>query len=217
MGFDGRRARLLRWRAVLAKRLPELLSLMHAEGGKSAADALVEAVAAIDHVAWSARNAERVLRSRRVGGSMLLPEFSGRLEYQPLGVVGVIGPWNYPILTPMGSITYALAAGNAVVFKPSEYTPAVGQVVRRALRRDRARAAGAADRLRQGETGAQLVRSGVDKVAFTGSPATARKVMAACAETLTPGADRGRRQGRHDRRRGRRPRRRGRGRASGAA
>ena len=48
------------------------------------------------------------------------------LEYQPLGVVGVIGPWNYPVFTPMGSIAYALAAGNAVVFKPSEFTPAVG-------------------------------------------------------------------------------------------
>ena len=49
------------------------------------------------------------------------------VEYQPLGVVGVIGPWNYPVFTPCGSIAYALAAGNAVVFKPSEYTPGVGQ------------------------------------------------------------------------------------------
>ena len=45
------------------------------------------------------------------------------VEYQPLGVVGVIGPWNYPVFTPMGSIGYALAAGNAVVFKPSASTP----------------------------------------------------------------------------------------------
>ena len=146
---------------------------MHAEGGKSTADALIEAVAAIDHVAWSARHARRVLRSRRVGGSMLLPEFSGRLEYQPFGVVGVIGPWNYPILTPMGSITYALAAGNAVVFKPSEYTPG---------RRPAGTSSVFAEIVPeqpvlqivfgQGETGEHLVRSGVDKVAFTGSPAT---------------------------------------------
>src|ERR1700744_5020970 len=47
------------------------------------------------------------------------------VEYQPLGVIGVIGPWNYPVLTPIGSIAYALAAGNAVIFKPSEFTPAV--------------------------------------------------------------------------------------------
>ena len=187
LGFDGRRERLLRWRAAMTKRLPELLEVMHAEGGKPNDDALLECVAAIDHIAWSARNAKRVLRSRRVKGNLiLLPEFAALLGYEPYGVVGVIGPWNYPILTPMGSITYALAAGNAVVFKPSEYTPAIGrwyvdvfaevvpehpvlQIVYGA-----------------GETGANLVRSGVDKVAFTGSPGTGRKIMAACAETLTP-------------------------------
>jgi succinate-semialdehyde dehydrogenase/glutarate-semialdehyde dehydrogenase len=186
LGFDGRRDRLLRWRRVLTKRLPELLDLMHAEGGKPKVDALIECVAAIDHIAWSGRNAKRVLKSRRVGGSMMLLEFGAHLEYQPYGVIGVIGPWNYPVLTPMGSITYALAAGNAVVFKPSEYTPAVGrwyvdrfaeivpeQPVLQAI-------------FGAGESGGHLVASKVDKVAFTGSPATGRKIMAACAQTLTP-------------------------------
>ena len=56
------------------------------------------------------------------------------VEYHPLGVVGVIGPWNYPVFTPMGSIAYALAAGNTVVFKPSEYTPGVGQWLADSLR-----------------------------------------------------------------------------------
>jgi len=186
LGFAGRRERMLRWRSALTRRLPELMAVMHDEGGKPAADALIECVAAIDHIAWSARNARRVLRSRRVGGNVMLPEFSARLDYQPYGVVGVIGPWNYPILTPMGSIAYALAAGNSVIFKPSEYTPAVGQWY--------------VDRFAEvvpeqpvlqivhgpGETGELLVRSGVDKVAFTGSPGTGRKIMAACAETLTP-------------------------------
>ena len=58
---------------------------------------------------------------------------AGLLEYVPLGVIGVIGPWNYPVYTPLGSISYALAAGNAVVFKPSEYTPGVGPLARRGL------------------------------------------------------------------------------------
>ena len=65
-----------------------------------------------------------------------------RVEYPPLGVVGVIGPWNYPVFTPMGSIAYALAAGNAVVFKPSEYTPGRRHVARRDVRRGGHRAAG---------------------------------------------------------------------------
>jgi succinate-semialdehyde dehydrogenase / glutarate-semialdehyde dehydrogenase len=101
-------------------------------------------------------------------------------------VVGVIGPWNYPVFTPLGSIVYALAAGNSVVFKPSEYTPAVGRwlvdsfaaVVPEQPVFDLV-TGGAA-------TGAALCRAGVDKLAFTGSTATAKKIMAACAETLTP-------------------------------
>ncbi|MBX6752583.1 MAG: aldehyde dehydrogenase family protein, partial [Micromonosporaceae bacterium] len=186
LGFAGRKKRLLRWRSLMTARLDELIELMHAEGGKTRADAMVELAPALSHVAWSARNAQRVLRARRVRGTVVLPEFSAFVEYQPYGVIGVIGPWNYPINTPMGSIAYALAAGNAVVFKPSEYTPAIGQWY--------------VDRFAEvvpehpvlqivfglGETGAHLVRSGVDKVAFTGSPRTARKIMAACAETLTP-------------------------------
>ena len=55
----------------------------------------------------------------------LLANFKATISYHPLGVVGVIGPWNYPLFTPMGSIAYALAAGNAVVWKPSELTPLI--------------------------------------------------------------------------------------------
>jgi succinate-semialdehyde dehydrogenase/glutarate-semialdehyde dehydrogenase len=186
LGFEGRRALLLRWRQSITRRLPELLDLMHAEGGKPTADALVECVAAIDHIAWSARNAKRVLRSRRVGGNIMLLEFSARLEYQPYGVIGVIGPWNYPILTPIGSITYALAAGNTVVFKPSEYTPAVGSWYVQRLAELLPGQPVLQIVYGLGDTGAHLVRAGVDKVAFTGSPRTGRKIMAACAESLTP-------------------------------
>ena len=168
-------------------RLPELAALMHAEGGKPRADAIVEAAAAIEHLAWAANNAKRVLGAAQVRGSLHAGRVRAYLEYQPYGVIGVIGPWNYPVLTPMGSIAYALAAGNAVVFKPSEYTPAVGRVVRRRVRRGRAGAAGAADRLRRRRRPARrCVASGVDKIAFTGSTATGKKIMAACAETLTP-------------------------------
>jgi len=186
LGFAGRRQRLLRWRSLMTSRLDELIDLMHAEGGKPRADALVELAPALDHVAWSARNARRVLRSRRVKGALLLPEFSASVEYQPYGVIGVIGPWNYPINTPMGSIAYALAAGNAVVFKPSEYTPAIGAWYVQRFAEVVPEHPVLQIVFGLGETGAHLVRSGVDKVAFTGSPGTARKIMAACAETLTP-------------------------------
>jgi succinate-semialdehyde dehydrogenase / glutarate-semialdehyde dehydrogenase len=186
LGFAERRHRLLRWRAGLARRLPELAELVHRETGKPVAEAIVESGGAIDHVAWAARHARRVLGPRRVRSSLLSMEYSSRLEYLPFGVVGVIGPWNYPVFTPLGSIGYALAAGNAVVFKPSEYTPAVGAWLA-------ARFAEAVPEqpvfqvvFGTGGTGAALTRSGVDKVAFTGSTATGKKIMAACAETLTP-------------------------------
>src|SRR5690606_37790032 len=186
LGFDGRRRLLLRWSALIAQRLGELAELMRAETGKPLADGLVESIGAVDHIHWAARNARRVLRLRRRRGTILVAEHAAYLEYQPYGVIGVIGPWNYPVLTPVGSIAYALAAGNARVFKPSEYTPAVGS----GLVDTFASIVGEQPVLQVvhglGDTGAALCRSGVDKVAFTGSTATGKKVMAAYAESLTP-------------------------------
>ncbi|SCG44590.1 aldehyde dehydrogenase family protein [Micromonospora halophytica] len=186
LGFTGRRERLLRWRALLARRIEELAQLVHVEGGKPVPDAIVEILTAIEHIDWAARNARRVLGPRRVRSRLILAEFTGHLEYQPYGVVGVIGPWNYPVFTPIGSAAYALAAGNAVVLKPSEYTPAVGQWLVDSF----AEVVGEQPVLTAvhglGDVGAALCRSGVGKLAFTGSTVTAKKVMAACAETLTP-------------------------------
>ena len=108
------------------------------------------------------------------------------VEYRPLGVVGVIGPWNYPVFTPMGSIAYALAAGNAVVFKPSEHTPGIGvwlaETFREAVGRPVLQAVTGL-----GETGAALCSLGPStRSPSPARPAPAKRVMAACAETLTP-------------------------------
>ena len=186
LGFSGRKDKLDAWKAILATRLPELAEVMHKENGKPVGDAQLELVLAIDHIAWAGKNARRVLGARKVSSGMMMANQAASLEYQPLGVVGVIGPWNYPVFTPMGSIAYALAAGNTVVFKPSEYTPAVG----RWLVDSFAEVAEGHDVLQLvtgfGETGAALCRAGVDKIAFTGSARTGKKVMAACAENLVP-------------------------------
>jgi acyl-CoA reductase-like NAD-dependent aldehyde dehydrogenase len=183
----GERARRLRgMKALLARRAEELGDLVHRENGKPRTDAFLEIMLAIDHLEWAARNARRVLGPRRVRAGLLAANQAASVEYLPLGVVGVIGPWNYPVYTPMGSISYALAAGNAVVFKPSEYTPAVGRWL----------AGIAAEAIPEhsllqvvtgsGDTGAALCASGVDKLAFTCSARTGRRVMAACSERLTP-------------------------------
>jgi acyl-CoA reductase-like NAD-dependent aldehyde dehydrogenase len=186
LGFDGRRRALLAYKALLVRRTDELVALVHRENGKPTADALIEVLMIVEHLDWAARNAARVLGPRRARGTLVLANHSASVEYQPLGVVGVIGPWNYPVFTPLGSIAYALAAGNAVVFKPSELTPAVGCLLADTF----AEAVGDQPVLQvvtgDEATGHALCLAGVDKVALTGSPATGRKVMAACAERLTP-------------------------------
>ena len=185
LSYDERKERLNRWKGVVTRRIAQLAEVIHQETGKPHGDALLEASLAIDHLAWAASHAEKVLKRHRVPSGLVMANQKATVEYRPLGVIGVIGPWNYPVFTPMGSIAYALAAGNAVVFKPSEYTPGVGAWL----------ASTFAEVIEQpvlqvvtglGETGAALCRSGVDKLAFTGSTATGKKVMAACAETLTP-------------------------------
>ncbi|WP_236790498.1 aldehyde dehydrogenase family protein [Amycolatopsis sp. GM8] len=186
LGFDGRRARLLRWAAQMTRRMDELCTVVQQETGKPHGDAQLETVLAIEHLTWAAKHAPKILGRHRRSPGLLLSNHTASVEYQPLGVIGVIGPWNYPVHTPLGSISYALAAGNAVVFKPSEYTPGVGKWL--------------VDTFAEvvpeqpvfqlvtgfGKTGAALVSAGVDKIAFTGSTGTGKKIMAAAAETLTP-------------------------------
>jgi acyl-CoA reductase-like NAD-dependent aldehyde dehydrogenase len=178
--------RQLAWKSHITRYIGRLAELVHNETGKPLADAQIEVLLAIVHIDWASRHAQKVLGPRRVRSGLVAINHASSLEYQPLGVIGVIGPWNYPVFTPMGSIAYALAAGNAVVFKPSELTPAVGgwlvssfaEVVPEQPVLQLITGAGA--------TGGHLARSAVNKIAFTGSAATAKKVMAACAENLTP-------------------------------
>ncbi|MBV9094435.1 MAG: aldehyde dehydrogenase family protein [Streptosporangiaceae bacterium] len=190
LGWSGRRIRLLAWKSHLVRYMERLAQLVHAETGKPLDDAKLEIILAALRIDWAARNARRVLRPRRMPSGLITIHLACSVEYHPLGVVGVIGPWNYPVSTPVGSIGYALAAGNAVVFKPSELTPATGEWLARSFREAlavfgqpmpvlQAVTGGAA-------TGDALVRSGVDKISFTGSADTARKVLTAAAGNLTP-------------------------------
>lgn len=186
IGFDERGKRLRAWAGVMTRRINQLADVVHAETGKPHSDATLEVALVLDHVAWAAKHAPKVLGRKRVSTGLVMSDHSASVEYLPLGVIGVIGPWNYPVFTPLGSITYALAAGNAVVFKPSEYTPGVGAWLVDAF----AQVVPEMPVLQLitgfGATGEALCRAGVDKIAFTGSPGTGRKIMHACADTLTP-------------------------------
>ena len=186
-----RRLRLLAWKSHLTRYMGRLAQLVHEETGKPVDDATLEIINTVLHLDWAARHAQKVLKRRRVSSGIAMYNQTASVEYLPLGVVGVIGPWNYPVFTPMGSIAYALAAGNAVVFKPSELTTGVGRWLVQSFAEVLLEVFGDDQPVLQliagrGATGAELARSGVDKLAFTGSAATARKVLATAAETLTP-------------------------------
>ncbi|MBO0855711.1 MAG: aldehyde dehydrogenase family protein [Nocardia sp.] len=188
LSFAERKRALLRWSSRLVAKADEFCDLIHAENGKPRDDAYLELLLALEHISWAAKNAEKVLKPKKVSPGAMMSNFSATIEQRPVGVVGVIGPWNYPVYTPNGSLAYALAAGNTVVFKPSEFSTSIGNFVGKAF-------VEANPQLPEGvfvtingygATGAALVRSGVDKIAFTGSTATGKKIMAAAADTLTP-------------------------------
>ncbi|WP_345492905.1 aldehyde dehydrogenase family protein [Nocardia callitridis] len=188
LSFDERRAHLLRWASRLVADSDEFCALIHAENGKPLDDAFLELMLALEHISWAAKQAKKVLSPQKISPGALMSNFAARIEMRPLGVVGVIGPWNYPVYTPNGSIGYALAAGNTVVFKPSEFSTGIGNFLAEAFVK-------ANPELPEGifvaingygATGAALVDSEVDKIAFTGSTATGKKIMAAAAKTLKP-------------------------------
>lgn len=185
-GFAGRRRWLLEYKSAIARDAADLAAVIAAETGKPSEDSLLEVMLGVEHLDWSARNAATTLRQRKVGSGLLAINQKAYVGYRPFGVVGVIGPWNYPLYTPMGSIAYALAAGNTVVFKPSELTPGVGVWLAEKWASLACPHPVFQTVTGDGSTGTALVESGVDKIAFTGSTATAKKVMATCATTLTP-------------------------------
>jgi acyl-CoA reductase-like NAD-dependent aldehyde dehydrogenase len=186
LGWSARRSRLLAAKRYLAAHAEELVELVHREVGKPRDDARLEVALSLEHLHWAAVNAQRVLAEHRVRGGLLTVNHKASLSYEPAGVVGVIGPWNYPVFTPIGSIAYALAAGNAVVFKPSEFATAIGDWLSRAFHSASPEHPLVHVVIGAGNVGAALVTSGVDLVSFTGSTATGRRILAACAASMTP-------------------------------
>ena len=186
LGFPGRKKVLLSWSTYIINNIDQIATLVSIETGKPMSDAKLEVSMAVSHIGWAARHAEDVMRVSYRAPGALMANMSASVERSPLGVVGVIGPWNYPIFTPVGSIAYALATGNTVVFKPSEYTPGVGVWLEESFNSVAPFADIFTTITGLAETGNALCLSGVDKLSFTGSTRTAKLVAAACAINLTP-------------------------------
>jgi acyl-CoA reductase-like NAD-dependent aldehyde dehydrogenase len=185
--FAERKRLVMRAREVILAEMDEIAHLISAESGKPFGEAIAMEIAPVlDLMQWVARGAKKMLRPRPVGiGLYRLLGRSSRVVYHPLGVVGIIPAWNYPFSIPLGEAAMALMAGNSVVIKPSELTPLVGMKIGEIFEK-----AGAPEGLVQivsgaGETGAALVDAAPDKIMFTGSVATGKKIAAAAAKNLT--------------------------------
>jgi acyl-CoA reductase-like NAD-dependent aldehyde dehydrogenase len=179
---------IMKARRIILKELEEIALLISRETGKPVSEAIaMELAPTLNLMQYFARKTASLLSPRRIGvGQYALMGRSSYEIYKPLGVVGIISPWNFPWATPLDEVVMALMAGNAVVLKPSELTPLTGLKIREVLDR-----AGIGDGALQvvtgdGSTGAALVASGVDKIMFTGSVATGKRVAEAAAKYLTP-------------------------------
>src|SRR5215217_4684407 len=187
MGFEGRARVLRRMQKWVVDNAERVIQTIVDESGKTYEDAsVVELSYGAGALGFWAKHAPKYLSDEKVRTSN--PFVMGRrlvVRYRPVGVVGVIGPWNYPLTNNFGDAIPALAAGNAVVLKPSEVTPLTSLLLADAIRECGLPENAIQVAIGGADTGTALIDA-VDFVMFTGSTATGRKVMARAAETLTP-------------------------------
>lgn len=166
----------------------EFIDIIARECGKPRVEAVTsELFPLAAHVNYLAGQAPKILADEKIPQFWMTAAFGkrGRIVKEPLGVIAVLSPWNYPLWTLAGPVFSALVAGNAVIAKPSEYTPVTADLLRRAVE-----AIGLPKDLFQmahgdGRVGSALVSGPVNKIVFVGSTNTGRKVMASAAANLT--------------------------------
>jgi succinate-semialdehyde dehydrogenase/glutarate-semialdehyde dehydrogenase len=184
--IEERAQRVLRLRDALAEHVDELVDILALECGKPRHEALVhEVTTLLDLAAWAAERAPAALapESKKLH---LMKHRTGEVHHVPRGVIGVISPWNFPLVIPMGTVIEALVTGNACVVKPSEVTPLVLLKAKEIYD-----STGLPEDLFGvvsgfAATGQALVEAGIDYCVFTGAVETGRKVAAACGARLIP-------------------------------
>lgn len=186
--INARIALLRRFQQFLTERRDDVARLLCREAGKPVAEALAtEVMVVLDATQFCIHNAHRLLSPRPVPhGNLAMNIKRGKLVREPYGVIGIIAPWNYPFSTPAIETLGALVTGNAVVLKPSEFTPLIALELERLLL-----GAGLDPALMQvlvgeGPVGAALVESPIDKLFFTGSVGTGKRVAEIAARRLLP-------------------------------
>ena len=180
------RARYMRRAAqAIIDQIDELAELLSREQGKVLNESYVmELLPTIDSLRWLADAGPEILDDERIPLPIFLKQKRARFTYEPLGVVGVIAPWNYPWSIPFGEVAIALMAGNGVVLKPASLTPLIGQRIQEVFER-----AGVPEGLVRtvhggGAVGQALVESSAAKIFFTGSVEVGRGVGMECARRM---------------------------------
>ncbi len=185
--FAERSRLVMKAREVILSQTDEIAHLISSESGKPFGEAIAMEIAPVlDLMQYFARNTAKLLKPRKIGiGLYAMLGRSSKVVYHPLGVVGIIPAWNYPFSIPLGEAIMALMAGNTVLIKPSELTSFVGLKIGEIFEK----AGFPKDAVQivtgDGTTGGALVEAAPDKIMFTGSVATGKKIAAAAAKNLT--------------------------------
>jgi acyl-CoA reductase-like NAD-dependent aldehyde dehydrogenase len=172
--------------AILLERIDDIAGLLTAEQGKPISESYtMELIPSIDALQWCAKEGPKILRDEKISfPQALFKTKRSKFRYQPIGVVGVIAPWNYPWTIPMQEIAIALLCGNGVVLKPASLTPLLGEEIQRAFED-----AGVPQGLVRtvhggGRIGDALTKSSAGKIFFTGSVPIGYKVGEECAKLM---------------------------------
>lgn len=187
LGVADRAQVLAGFRRALVRRVDDLSAVIAQETHKPPLEALTQEILIVANLfAYYEKHAEHMLRERSVSTGIMLTK-RARKCFVPYGVVGIIGPWNYPLSLPAIPMVCALFAGNGVLIKPSEFTPRTAALLVEIAREALGEYADALALVEGGpEAGAALVDAPCDKLCFIGSEPTARRIAAAAAATLTP-------------------------------
>jgi succinate-semialdehyde dehydrogenase/glutarate-semialdehyde dehydrogenase len=186
--YHHRAQKMLKLRSLISAQSDQIAQLVSSETGKPLTESyMAEIVGPLDACVWFAENTERALKEQIVNlDNPLLSSKQSIITFEPLGIVAMISPWNYPFAIPMMTIVMALMTGNSVILKPSEKASLtgikIGELFTQAGFPDGLVTIVTGDRT----TGSNLVSSKVQKVIFTGSVAGGSNVMATAARNLTP-------------------------------
>ncbi len=184
--FYYRQKLMTQFRKGIVRHMDEFIETICSETGKKPMEGLMEVFISLEHLKQSSKHLYEALgkRSRRVG---VLKTRKAWIEYEAMGVAGIISPWNYPLILTVSPLVEALLAGNAVILKPSEHTPLTTELLKKVWDEATDRPDLFQPVYGTGELGSAIVTSPqTNVICFTGSTVVGRKIAEACAPIFKP-------------------------------